>query len=210
MELLVTVGWTWGGAKTIRTSSAFPILEVLSSHGFSDLADNSLLDAHRGRLVNPLFTFDHHKIQSGDRLVCLLKRRPDKSQLDEFRDNLSPTKRVVCQVAPVSDPGEAQRRAQIARLNDLSFIGWEVMPDFPLVMHDLLKEQEEQTRAREIFAGATVLTGAMTMSESPLPTFFQPERVYKFGPKCPFVKDLSDQPRLPSHLDPVKKSQDGL
>jgi hypothetical protein len=69
MELLVSVGWTWGSTKTVRTSSAFPILEVLSSHGFSDLADNSLLVAHRGRLINPLFTFAHHKIQSRERRV---------------------------------------------------------------------------------------------------------------------------------------------
>jgi hypothetical protein len=210
MDLVVKVQWNWGGAKTIHTSSASPILEVLESHGFSSLDTSALRIAHRGRLVNPMFTFNFHKIQSGDRLICLLKRHPDKPQSDQFHDVLYPTKRVVCQVMPVTDPGEAQRRGEIARLNDLSFIGYEVTPDLPIVMRDLLRQQEEQNRTRETFTGSTVVTGAMAMSEAPLPNFFQPDQVCKYSGKCAFVKDISGQPRRPSHLDAVKKPHDGL
>jgi hypothetical protein len=152
-----------------------------------------------------MFTFHYHKIQSGDRLVCQLKRHPSKSPSERFRESLSPTKRVVCQVTPVTDPCAAQRRAEIARLNDIPYLGWETLPDFPLVMHDLLREQEEQNRARETFPGPTVVTDAMAVSESPLPNFFQPDRAFKYGAKFPFVKNLSDQPRRGAHLDPLKK-----
>jgi hypothetical protein len=210
MEFVVKVEWNWGGTKRIHTSSASPILEVLESHGFSGLDNSALLIAHRGRLINPMFTFNYHKIQSGDRLICLLKRHPDKPQSDQFQDVLSPTKRGVCQVTPVTDPGEAQRRGEIARLNDLSFSGCEATPDLPIVMRDLLRQQEEQNMARETFVRSTVVTGAMAMSETPLPNFFQPDRVCKYSGKYAFGKDISDQPRCPSHLDAVKKPHDGL
>jgi hypothetical protein len=206
MDLVLKVQWQWGGAKIIRTTADSPVCDAVALHGFAPVADTTLLVAHRGRLIDPLFTFRSHDVQAGDRLVCMLKRPPSR-----FRDLVSPTKRVVCQLAPISDPAEAGRRGQTARLTDLSFVGWEAMPMGHLVMVDLLRQQEKQVKDKVEVSGPTVVTESHGMSEAPLPILVQSDAVTGSG-ICRghqwmkgFVKDIADQPRRGSPFDRIKK-----
>jgi hypothetical protein len=211
MDLILKVQWQWGGSKIVRTCASCPVSDVLAFQGFSPLENTTLLVAHKGHLVDPLFSFQYHNVQTGDRLVCMLKRLPSREKSSRFRESVSPTKRVVCQLAPISDPAEANRRAQIARLTDLSFLAWEAMPDGQLVMEDMLRQQERQAKDRVGFAGPTVVPESRGMSEAPLPNCFHSDAVLGSGvckgKQWPpgFVKDLSDQPRRGSPFDWIKK-----
>jgi hypothetical protein len=211
MDLVLKVQWQWGGAKVVRTCADRPVCDVLSLHGFSALENATLLVAHKGRVIDGLFTFGHHDVRTGDRLVCLLRRPRGRDRSSRFRDMVWPVKRVVCQLGPIGDPAEASRRAEIARMTDLSFIGWELMPDGQRVMEDFQQEKEKQPKDRAGFSGPTVVTESQGMSEAPLPIFSQPDAVLwsaiSKGKRWPpgFVNELSDQARGEGPFDGIEK-----
>jgi hypothetical protein len=108
------------------------------------LEGSLLVVVHKGAVLQPLLSFQYYKIETGDRLFCLLKKvgTDDTSQpSNESRD----IDRFADQTVSCSRSPDAPLQREEARLADLSFSNWEAMPDFPGLMNDLLDEEEEET-----------------------------------------------------------------
>jgi hypothetical protein len=167
----VRVRWTWGTARRIPVSQSDVIADSICQHGFSAVDGTLLVVAHRGRAVDPAFSFQFYGVLPGDLLVCVLKRVPDKVKSQRFIESLRTT---VYPVAIVHEDLERARLREYAKLSDLSFAGWECQPGLPAVLRDLMSQIGGETEAPVDYP--TVLTDAPRISESPLPHHFRRER----------------------------------
>jgi hypothetical protein len=162
MALVIQVQWHWGGRTSISTFSHEIIGEVLSDHGFSVPDGATLFVAHRGRLIDPRFSFLYYRVQSNDLFVCLAKPS-------------APPPAFCNSIFSITfEQWENGRLAEDAKLKDLSFAGWESHPSFPLILRDLMSEIEGEREAEECFP--TVLAAAPRISETPLPPCFRKDR----------------------------------
>jgi hypothetical protein len=177
-DLILRVQWYWGGSTIVRTPSSSSIGDALSIHGFAAFDRSIVVVAHRGRLVDPLFTFHHYNVRSGDRLVCLSKRLPSKDKSNRFLSSLcAPPRRPV--EAPRPDLTDADRTAEVARLNDFTYLASESAPELVGIARDLLRQQDEQASERNDIRIPTVLRldAAPKISDAPLPCCFRREDV---------------------------------
>jgi hypothetical protein len=188
--------------------------DILSSHGFAAVPGTRLCVAHRGRFLEDDLSLHFYHIKSGDSLICLVKQQPSTEKSRKFLESLSPVRRVVCQMVPLADSIEENRRAEEARLSDLSLASWEATTDFREVMKDLLEQQEPQKvhKEPEDQIRALDLTPATQISDAPLPTFFRASTIphngviksgYEWG--SGYRKDRSDQPKRGNFFDNLKK-----
>jgi hypothetical protein len=77
--LVLRVQWNWGDSKIVHTPSSSSIGGVLSSHGFHRPGEHQLLVAYKSELTNLLFSFHYYHVFDLDRLICLAKKIPSKS-----------------------------------------------------------------------------------------------------------------------------------
>jgi hypothetical protein len=171
MDLALRVAWHWGGSKVIRTSSTFPIYAALAPHGFISLPSALLVVAHRDRFVDPQFTFCHYAIRSGDLLVCALRRLPTREKSWRFLESLFP-RRLPADPARDDDERSAW---QVAHLSDLEFMSKEGRSDFPVILNEMLREQDEEES--DDTQEPTVLAAASKIAEDPLPRPYQLEAI---------------------------------
>jgi hypothetical protein len=213
-DLVLSVQWNWGSPKIVRVRSTDILSDVLTSNGFIPMEGFRLFVVNRGRLLDEGFSLQFHEITTGDHLVCVLKRLPSKDKSRRFLESLTPARRVVCQTTPIADAAEADRRSEQARLNDISFAGWESLPALRVVMNDLLREQEEHDHGKlsdeDIYP--TNLAESQGMGETPLPNLFHTDcmpanGIFKNGYEWSsrYVKDIPDQAKRGNFFDHLKK-----
>jgi hypothetical protein len=210
----VNIEWAWGCSKIVHACSTDILSDVLNSNGFCPIEGSRLLVAHRGRFLVPDFSLQFHEIKTGDHVVCILKRLPSRDKSQRFLESLSPPHRIVFQPISVTETPETDRCCEEARLGDLTFAHWESNPGFPLVMTDLLRQQEEESNEKQSdgITWLTHLTDSPEICEGPLPTASHYETslassVFKNGPDwCSgFVADIADQSIRGNYFDHLKK-----
>jgi hypothetical protein len=213
-DLVLKLEWSWGGSKIVHASSTDTLSHVLMSNGFAAMEGSVICVAHRGRLLQEDFTLHFSQVKTGDRLICTMKKLPTKEKSRAFLATLSRSRRVVCQMVPVVDPSESSRRAEQARIADLSFSTWEAMNDLPALLTDLFRQESEQNQERKSTSEIppTNLTEARQICEDPLPYHFQAisfaaNGTRKGGPgwSSGFVKDIPDQSKRGDFFEDLKK-----
>ncbi|OHT12486.1 hypothetical protein TRFO_17640 [Tritrichomonas foetus] len=178
-HLRVIARWNWGGAQIIDALSSDQIGETLAEFGFSALAGTRLIIAHNGKVIDPSFSFGYYNTTNGSKFVLLLKKLPSKERSRKFLESME--KRDTIQYFKVTrDPTEITRREEIARLNDLALMTWESLPDFPLIMKEIINSQEKQSAESWLVRNnnyETVIPESSKISEDPLPNLFEKEKV---------------------------------
>lgn len=185
--IIIRVQWTWGDSKIIKTLENNIIGDVLSEEGFEEISGNKLIVVCNGKILEPYFTFAHYSIKSGMKLVLALKKIPTKDKSRKFLESLNMSKQN-----PITLPQshqteknqpEVARMQEIARLTDLAYSTWEALPDYNLIMNEILASQEEQAQeyTYEEEPIPTVITKADQIQEDPLPNFLDDLRVSSSG-----------------------------
>jgi hypothetical protein len=213
MAIVMKLTWTWGGSKIVSAQSTDILSDVLCSNGFVAVSGTELYVAHRGRFLDISFSVGFHELKPGDRLICHVQKLPSKDQSRRFLESLTPSRRFVSHMSPVTDLYEANRRTVNARLDDLSFASWESLPDYRGMMADLLQEQEEQNSTDQSDDDLYQLnfTEATEISDQPLPSMFHADGLGHGssgkggGWTSAYVKDIADQSRRGSFFDHLKK-----
>lgn len=170
-----TLTWTWGGAVTVESKRDSLLIDSLKRSGFTGIEGARIVCVFKGKVVIPEFSIQYLGIKNGDKIVVCAKKDQTRDRSKRFLESLKPTKKVAQQVVVSPDITEVAARLEHARINDLAFSSWEAMPDYPLVMNDLLKSQEEQHV--EVVADdeieITDITPATHINEDPLPNIFK-------------------------------------
>jgi hypothetical protein len=136
------------------------------ANGFSAPDGGLLIVAHRGRVVDPVFSFHYHGIVTGHRLVCLLTKARRRC-----RRCIAPAEPEPSRFA-LLDRLEASVAQASAHLQDRVFACWELRQDFPLLIRDLLdKAQPAEGAARET-RWPTVVPSGGAIGEKPIPGCF--------------------------------------
>jgi hypothetical protein len=213
-DVVLKLKWTGGASKIARVHRTDVLSDVLTTHGFTAPEGFDIFIAHRGSLLGVDFSLQFHGINTGDHLVCVLKKLPSKDKSRQFLDSVAPARRIFPQYTPVTDSSDVNCSTEQARLNDISFRVWESLPGLPAVMNDLLKELEEQIRENpsSVDLCPANVTESREMSEAPLPNPFHTDSnpwngvfksSYEWGARC--VKDIPDQFKHGDFFDDLKK-----
>ena len=176
-ELVVKVQWSWGGSKVVTVDANAPLGESLSRFGFipSSPENSQLIYACNGKALRGDLSFGFQGVKNGNLIIChdktirpktsdrkrkfleSLKHRPMYNYEDEE------SKRFAKQTAKI----EEARRVEISRLNDITFSSYEMMIEYPMLLKDMLKsEEEEEFKAKPSFMQNSPLS--MSGSDSSL------------------------------------------
>jgi hypothetical protein len=161
--IVLTVRWSSGGSQIVHAQRHSFIDEVLSSYGFSAGPRTVLFVAHKGKFIDPLFSFGYYNISSGDTLVCHTKAFPYKCDR-LYEPRLSP--RFTARA----------RRSEClnTRMEDQVFTQLEMAQEFPSVMMDLLKQGERFDITGQFHHPfATIVPLIPTINETPMPALWQ-------------------------------------
>jgi hypothetical protein len=192
LALIVRVQWSHGGGAIVHTTLFTPVSDALSANDFSAPDGHSLIVAHRGRVINPAFSFHYHGIVNGHRLVCMVAK--PRRRIRRF---LESSEGVASRFVAM-DRLELSVGRERARLRDLVFAHWEPIKEFPLVLSDLLREDEQMTEEDKDTRWPTVVPHAGAMGERPIPAFFKPEccvsPMHPQGLDCPYFSERTNAP----------------
>jgi hypothetical protein len=128
--VIVRVRWTWGGSQIVKATSCSSIDEVLSSRGFKVRSPSRICVAHKGKLIDPAFSFKYYNIANGDVLVC-----------HEKTFHLKVAKSPRSDLARWSEIAKYANALQ-AKLEDQAFDQWEIRSGLSRMMDELLTEDE--------------------------------------------------------------------
>ncbi|OHS97307.1 hypothetical protein TRFO_36547 [Tritrichomonas foetus] len=132
-----------------------------------------LLFVYKGKILDGNFSFDYHKIKTGSTIICHLKNVKAHSNEKKMRfleslkakNNYSNIfsqnelfqadfniktryyeylKNREIENEKYSNILDEARRSEISRLNDLAFSAWETMPEYPNILKEMLKNEEEE------------------------------------------------------------------
>jgi hypothetical protein len=173
-EIVVRVQWSLGESKAIHARVSCQIGEALAEHGFS-ARDNAtmLLVAYKSKVIDPAFTFHYYGVSSGNKLVCLTKELHSIAMSHRFLKSLkSSSLSHISTIAELRRTEDAMH-TESSRIHDVAFLQCEMLPEFPLILKDLLPEDGRQWPPE---MGDPVLLTVVpqwsSICESPIPTAF--------------------------------------
>jgi hypothetical protein len=168
-DLVVRVQWSHGEGAIVRTTLFTPVCDALSANGFSIPDGRQLIIAHRGRVINPAFSFYYHGVANGHRLICMVAKPRRRIRRFLALSDHGPSRFVAMDRLEMSVAREG------ARLRDLAFAHWEPMKEFPVLLSDLLHENEYTDERDKDVRWPTVVPHAGAIGERPIPAFFKTE-----------------------------------
>lgn len=169
-------------SRDIHTDSFDTIDECLQREGFLDEEGATVIVAYQGRRLDTRLSFHFHGVTNNSHLVVLVKS-PKRQRLPFRVFGSARRAQIMAENKEAIEKTRQIRRREMARLSDMAFASWEMVPQFANIAKAILNAQEK--RESEMFSLAveepTVIAKADGPSTAPLPTLIESRPLFLGG-----------------------------
>ena len=142
-NLTLRIQWLGQEVKHVETNTFDVIEDCLAREGFTAAEGSIIFAACRGQQLKTHLTFHANEVANGS-LIILIAKNPKPVRKHRQFPPVSPRAQIIAEKRAVTENYQRERRAEMARLSDMAFASWELVPQFTNVAKSII-----QARARE-------------------------------------------------------------
>ena len=140
-NLTLRIQWLGQEVKHVETNTFDVIEDCLAREGFTAAEGSIIFAACRGQQLKTHLTFHANEVANGS-LIILIAKNPKPVRKHRQFPPVSPRAQIIAEKRAVTEKYQRERRAEMARLSDMAFASWELVPQFTNVAKSIIQARE--------------------------------------------------------------------